>query len=87
MQRKCNGSVDRGRPLTKWTDDLIKDVGSRWMQEAQNKVQEGAMPTSGRLSTENMMMMMIVTNYVVVGYSFYTFLYILTEISITILGL
>jgi hypothetical protein len=48
-----------GRPPTRWTDDLVKVAGSRWMRAAQDRstwrtLGDGPMSSSGRLSAEMM---------------------------------
>ncbi|KAI8427297.1 hypothetical protein MSG28_001884 [Choristoneura fumiferana] len=51
-----------GRPPTRWSDDLVKIAGSRWMRKAQDRSEWRAlgrpMSSSGRLSADMMMMMM-----------------------------
>uniref|UniRef100_A0A2H1WEF8 SFRICE_010189 n=1 Tax=Spodoptera frugiperda TaxID=7108 RepID=A0A2H1WEF8_SPOFR len=60
--RPHSGKRIVGRPSTRWTDDLIKLAGSRWMQVASNLSEsrwERPMFSSGRLIADMMMMMMI----------------------------
>ena len=60
--RPRTGKRSVGRPPTRWTDDLIKTAGSRWMQAAYNRSywkSIGPMFSSGRPAADMMMMMMI----------------------------
>ncbi|KAI8436342.1 hypothetical protein MSG28_004376 [Choristoneura fumiferana] len=49
-----------GRPPTRWSDDLVKIAGSRWMRKAQDGLSGEPwgrpMSSSGRLSADMMMM-------------------------------
>ncbi|CAH2261080.1 jg5465 [Pararge aegeria aegeria] len=51
------GKPSVGRPPTRWTDDIRRVAGSRWIQAAQNLGIWNSRPmsSSGRLSVEMMM--------------------------------
>ncbi|KAJ8706366.1 hypothetical protein PYW08_010992 [Mythimna loreyi] len=57
--RSRTGRRSVGRPPTRWTDDLVRFAGSRWMQDAQDRSLwrrlGRPMSSSGRLSAEMMM--------------------------------
>ncbi|KAI8431209.1 hypothetical protein MSG28_001247 [Choristoneura fumiferana] len=53
--RTGNRSV--GRPPTRWTDDLVKVAGSRWVHAASNQSDWRSMSNSGRPMADMMMMM------------------------------
>ncbi|CAH2235426.1 jg13284 [Pararge aegeria aegeria] len=58
------GKRNVGRPSTRWTDDIMRVTGSRCIQAAQNRgiwnsLQKTGLSSSGRLSVDMMMMMMM----------------------------